>query len=81
MLLQNKLEELSEVLNRYDDTSDLTDNADLETFACDLPSLNDNQEKGALEKPEKDMTNLKRLRRKRETVEKDEILSRYWNSK
>ena len=76
MNVEDKLGMLSEVLSKQNNLSDFIDEEDLATFACDLSSLTENQEKGVLEKPEKDITNLKRLRKKKEFTEKDEILAR-----
>lgn len=55
--------------------SDKTEETDIGTLKTD--TFNSTQEKGALEKPEKEMTNLKKVKRRRCYMERDVVMSRY----
>lgn len=74
-ILQQKLNLLLQTLSKEEDylfdNMDETDNGTLKTEI-----LTNNQEKGALEKPEKERTNLKRVRRG-SYMERDDVISRY----
>lgn len=55
---------------QVDDTDNITSNTDISVSP-------ENCEKGVLEKPEKDITNLKKLQRRRILTEKETIMLRY----
>lgn len=76
-VLQQKLDMLLHTLHKEETfLSDNGDDTNADTLRDDnLPSLDD-QEKGLLEKPEKDMTNLKRVRKTRGFEENHAVISR-----
>lgn len=76
-VLQQKLDLLLQTLrNEESFISDNTDDGD-STIVGEGPTLAiDGEEKGALEKPEKDITNLKRVRKRRHFVEREAVMSR-----
>ncbi|XP_014484616.1 PREDICTED: diacylglycerol kinase eta isoform X6 [Dinoponera quadriceps] len=75
-VLQQKLDLLLQTLSKEEsylfDNGEETDAATIKTDTV----MSSNQEKGALEKPEKEMTNLKRVRKRRCYMEKDAVMSR-----
>lgn len=76
-ILQQKLDMLLQTLNNEEnqlvnDTEDL-DESNLRNEDCPSPG---EQEKGVLEKPEKDMTNLKRVRKRKDHREKEAMMAR-----
>lgn len=74
--LQQKLDLLLQTLSKeekhFSDNAEETDIGTLNT-----ETLSSNQEKGALEKPEKEMTNLKKVIRRKCYMERDAVMSRY----
>lgn len=74
--LQQKLDLLLQTLSKEENY--LSDNVEeIDIGTPNTETLNSNQEKGALEKPEKEMTNLKKVRKKRCYMERDAVMSRY----
>ena len=75
-VLQQKLDLLLQTLHKEENfLSDNGDDTNADTLRSDLSSLDDH-EKGSLEKPEKDMTNLKRVRKRRGFEENQAVISR-----
>ncbi|XP_051164827.1 diacylglycerol kinase eta isoform X4 [Leptopilina boulardi] len=76
-IVQQKLNSLIKILHIDDnDYQDIEDDREFSNFRAEnIPSL-DHQEKGVLEKPEKDITNLKRVRKRKDFMDKDALLSR-----
>lgn len=75
-ILQQKLDLLLQTLSKEENyLSDKTEETDIGTLKTD--TFNSTQEKGALEKPEKEMTNLKKVKRRRCYMERDVVMSRY----
>lgn len=77
-ILQNKLDLLLQTLckeERY--LTEHLEDVDNITLNTDISVSPDSCEKGVLEKPEKDITNLKRLQRRRQLTEKESVISRY----
>ncbi|XP_012149203.2 diacylglycerol kinase eta [Megachile rotundata] len=76
-ILQKKLDLLLQTLCKEEgyltETVEEVDNITLNT---DISVSPDSCEKGVLEKPEKDITNLKRLQRRRQLMEKECVISR-----
>ena len=74
-VLQQKLDELLQTLNDEENLmNDETEDNDQSALRDDTsPS---EQEKGVLEKPEKDMTNLKRVRKRKNHLERDAMMAR-----
>lgn len=73
-MLQQKLDLLLQTLSKEESyLSDNTEDNDLGTLKTE--TFSSIQEKGALEKPEKEMTNLKKV--KKCYMEKDIVISRY----
>lgn len=74
--LHQKLELLLQTLSKEEtylsDNPEETDNGTLNL----TETLNSNQEKGSLEKLEKEMTNLKKVRKRRCYMERDAVMSR-----
>lgn len=81
-IVQQKLNSLIKILHIDDnDYQDIEDDREFSNFRAEnIPSL-DHQEKGVLEKPEKDITNLKRVRKRKDFMDKDALLSRYLETK
>ncbi|XP_012257177.2 diacylglycerol kinase eta isoform X2 [Athalia rosae] len=76
-VLRQKLDLLLETLHKEESfISDGAVEADSPSPASQAPLPVDGEEKGALEKPEKDINNLKRVRKKRNLVEREAIVSR-----
>ncbi|XP_025074284.1 LOW QUALITY PROTEIN: diacylglycerol kinase eta [Pogonomyrmex barbatus] len=74
-ILQQKLDLLLQTLSKEESyLSDNTEDIDIGTLKTD--TFSSVQEKGALEKPEKEMTNLKKVKRRRCYMEKDVVMSR-----
>lgn len=77
-VLQQKLDLLLQTLCKEEgyltECIEDTDNIVLSTMVSVSP---DSCEKGALEKPEKDITNLKRVQRRKRLMEKEVVMSRY----
>lgn len=78
-IVQQKLNLLIKVLQNDDNSYlDIEDDGDFNNFRSEnIPPL-DHQEKGVLEKPEKDITNLKRVRKRKDFMDKEALLSRYF---
>ncbi|XP_034189721.2 diacylglycerol kinase eta isoform X3 [Osmia lignaria lignaria] len=76
-ILQNKLDLLLQTLCKEERylTEHLEDVVNI-TLNTDISVSPDSYEKGVLEKPEKDITNLKRLQRTRQLTEKESVISR-----
>jgi len=73
-ILQQKLDLLLQTLSKEETyLSDNTEEIDIGTLKTE--TFSSIQEKGALEKPEKEMTNLKKV--KRRYMERDVVMSRY----
>ncbi|XP_025161810.1 diacylglycerol kinase eta isoform X6 [Harpegnathos saltator] len=74
-ILQQKLDLLLQTLS--EEESYLSDNGEeTDVGTVRTNTLSSDQEKGALEKPEKEMTNLKRVQRRKCYMEKDAVMSR-----
>lgn len=74
--LQQKLDLLLQTLSKEENY--LSDNAEeIDIGTPNAENLSSNQEKGALEKPEKEMTNLKKVRKRKCYMERDAVMSRY----
>ncbi|XP_071577099.1 diacylglycerol kinase eta isoform X4 [Temnothorax nylanderi] len=74
-ILQQKLDLLLQTLSKEESyLSDDTEEIDIGTLKTE--TFNSIQEKGALEKPEKEMTNLKKVKRRRCYMERDVVMSR-----
>ena len=75
-VLQQKIDLLQQTL-RTEDTfpTENGDDTNADTIRSDLTSL-DEQEKGALEKHEKEMTNMKRVHKRKRFEENQTVLSR-----
>ena len=79
-IVQQKLNELIKVFQYEDNISlDTEDEADFNSFRSENIPSPDHQEKGVLEKPEKDITNLKRVRKRRDFMDKDILFCRYFS--
>lgn len=75
-ILQQKLDLLLQTLSKEESyLSDNTEEIDIDTLKPE--TFSSIQEKGALEKPEKEMTNLKKVKRRRCYMERDVVMSRY----
>lgn len=76
-ILQQKLDLLLQTLHKEESyISDTADEANFTAAVTQTLLSIDGQEKGALEKPEKDISNLKRVRKRRHFVEREAIMSR-----
>nr|XP_046483245.1 diacylglycerol kinase eta isoform X1 [Neodiprion pinetum]XP_046483246.1 diacylglycerol kinase eta isoform X1 [Neodiprion pinetum] len=78
-VLQQKLDLLLQTLDKeesYFSDNNEDDAASQVTLTLQSPLPVDGQEKGALEKPEKDITNLKRIRKRRRFIERETVTSR-----
>lgn len=74
--LQQKLDLLLQTLSKEENyLFDNIEETDIGTLNSE--TLSSNQEKGALEKPEKEITNLKKVRRRKSYMERDAVMSRY----
>lgn len=75
-VLQQKLDLLIETMHNEESyISDTTD--ETESPSSNQGQLTiDGEEKGALEKPEKDITNLKRVKKRRNFIERESVMSR-----
>ncbi|XP_043288430.1 diacylglycerol kinase eta isoform X3 [Venturia canescens] len=81
VVLQQKLDLLLQTLNNEENcfSDNTTEDAELGTTLKDndaSPGFLTGQEKGVLEKPEKDITNLKRVRKRKDRKEKEAMLAR-----
>ncbi|XP_033209733.1 diacylglycerol kinase eta isoform X5 [Belonocnema kinseyi] len=76
-IVQQKLNSLIKVF-QYEDNSylDTDDEADFNSFRSENIPSPDHQEKGVLEKTEKDITNQKRVRKRKDFMDKDVLFSR-----
>ncbi|XP_050453538.1 diacylglycerol kinase eta isoform X5 [Cataglyphis hispanica] len=73
--LHQKLDLLLQTLSKEENyLFDNVEETDIGTLNTE--TLNSNQEKGALEKPEKEMTNLKKVRKRKCYMERDVVMSR-----
>ena len=78
-IVQQKLSALIKVLQKQDSNFlDAEDEADLISLRSENIPTPDDQEKGVLEKLEKDITNLKRVRKRKDFMDKEIVLSRYF---
>lgn len=75
VVLQQKLDLLVQTLNNDENFVESIDIERRVLEAESYPSIGD-LEKGVLEKPEKDITNLKRVRKDRNFVERDAVMAR-----
>ncbi|XP_053979829.1 diacylglycerol kinase eta isoform X3 [Hylaeus volcanicus] len=76
-ILQEKLDLLLQTLCKEECfLTEHIENADNITLNAEVSISPDSCEKGVLEKPEKDMTNLKRVQRKRRLMEKEIVMTR-----
>lgn len=75
-ILQQKLNLFLTILCKEEEylTVDDADNINLNTEISVSP---DNCEKGVLEKPEKDITNLKKVQKRKQLADKEIVMSRY----
>lgn len=75
-ILQQKLNLFLTILCKEEEylTVDDADNINLNTEISVSP---DNYEKGVLEKPEKDITNLKKVQKRKQLADKEIVMSRY----
>ncbi|KAL6431277.1 hypothetical protein ACFW04_007148 [Cataglyphis niger] len=74
-ILHQKLDLLLQTLSKEENyLSDNIEETDIGTLNTE--TLSSNQEKGALEKPEKEMTNLKKVRKRKCYMERDVVMSR-----
>lgn len=77
-ILQHKLDLLLQILCKEECyLTEYSEDADNITLNAEISISPDSCEKGVLEKPEKDITNLKRVQRKRRLMEKEIVMSRY----
>lgn len=75
-ILQQKLDLLLQTLSKEENyLFDNTEEFDIDTLKAE--TFSSIQEKGVLEKPEKEMTNLKKVKRRRSYMERDVVISRY----
>ncbi|KAG7210239.1 hypothetical protein KM043_011787 [Ampulex compressa] len=75
--LQQKLDLLLQTLCREETYSpDTIESIDVDTLNSETPVLLSNCEKGVLEKLEKDMTNLKKVQRRKRVNEKEDVIFR-----
>lgn len=77
-VLQQKLDQLLHTLDKEESfLSENGDDTNADTLRSDcLPSLEQEQEKGVLEKPEKEMANMKRSKKRRGFEENQAVISR-----
>ncbi|XP_076166634.1 diacylglycerol kinase eta isoform X5 [Ptiloglossa arizonensis] len=76
-ILQHKLDLLLQILCKEECyLTEYSEDADNITLNAEISISPDSCEKGVLEKPEKDITNLKRVQRKRRLMEKEIVMSR-----
>ncbi|XP_014219907.1 diacylglycerol kinase eta isoform X2 [Copidosoma floridanum] len=77
-ILQQKLDMLLQTLHREENfIADADEDANADTIKSDkLPSLEEQEEKGLLEKPEKDLSNLKKVRQRKGFEENQAVISR-----
>ncbi|KOX68067.1 Diacylglycerol kinase eta [Melipona quadrifasciata] len=76
-ILQQKLDLFLEILCKEEGyLNENLDDADNITLTTEISVSPDICEKGVLEKPEKDITNLKKVKKKRQLIEKETIMSR-----
>ncbi|XP_066585239.1 diacylglycerol kinase eta isoform X2 [Prorops nasuta] len=73
-MLQQKLDLLLQTLQKEDYLSDNAEESESSTLQSE--AVSNEEEKGVLEKPEKDITNLKRVRKRRLLLEKEAVISR-----
>lgn len=75
-ILQQKFNLFLTILCKEEEylTVDDADNINLNTEISVSP---DNYEKGVLEKPEKDITNLKKVQKRKQLADKEIVMSRY----
>lgn len=77
-ILQQKLNSFLEMLSKEEGyLTEHLDDADNITLNTEISVSPDNCEKGVLEKPEKDITNLKKVEKRRQLMEKETVISRY----
>ena len=75
-ILQQKLDLFLEILCKEGYLNENLDDADNITLTTEISVSPDICEKGVLEKPEKDITNLKKVQKKRQLIEKETVMSR-----
>ncbi|XP_050594862.1 diacylglycerol kinase eta isoform X14 [Bombus affinis] len=76
-ILQQKLNSFLEILCKEEGyLTEHLDDPDNITLNTEISVSPDNCEKGVLEKPEKDITNLKKVAKKRQLIEKETVISR-----
>lgn len=77
-VLQQKLDLLLHTLHKEESYITHAVESSPVIHKTETPVAMKDQEKGALEKPEKDITNLKRVRKKRNFAEREAVMMRYF---
>ncbi|XP_015118316.1 diacylglycerol kinase eta [Diachasma alloeum] len=75
-ILEHEMDQLLQIINNENVSANNDEERDERILASDPYSSMGEFEKGSLEKPEKDITNLKRVRKIRDSFEQDRILSK-----
>ncbi|CAL7943612.1 unnamed protein product [Xylocopa violacea] len=76
--LQKQLDLFLQILHKEEGflTEHVEDDIDDIVLNTEISVLSDNCEKGVLEKPEKDITNLKKVQKRKQLIEKETVISR-----
>ncbi|XP_053594048.1 diacylglycerol kinase eta isoform X2 [Microplitis demolitor] len=75
VVLEEKLDSLLQTLDYHDNIVEMV-NDDVKFTIADNQSCMKNLEKGVLEKPEKDIKNLKQVRKNKNPIERDAVMAR-----